>query len=438
MNDNLHQRLALYSTLDCQVARRFNNRPTLLDAAAHLLEGQWRERGLGSAFNPLSLFLASYYGASHDAWVRPLQHVLVERYCQRKTLNLNPGDDILTTRLSGDPAWAVDLDLHKVELLINETAPLLIDVYKQLLVDYWTRFDSSGQTPWAWYAGYLQQRMQQILQRSHRDSQLSTFTLATANLVQGHPTPEQRANWNKGGLTVSHLSVDFSVDDQLDADLASAVLIEHSAPEPARNFALLYTLSGRLLTYPSRQALLQALARSWPAAALASPHRVSLSPATDQVFETQALGLLQQQLRVIDHLVVGYRSKLDAINLSLDLDRLSALIDLCDSGEATRRQPLIEQLPDWLRQAQSKPLMDYSTLLVDVAQAYQDSNGQFWLDGIDSAESFANQLFSARFALDHPEDELLPEHVRVINWQTIAAAAAHGDIVLSGQVDTVE
>lgn len=203
MNDNLHQRLAQYSALDCTVARRFSDRPTLLDAAALLLDEQWRERHLSRALDPLALYLASQYGNADNAWVRPLQQVLVERYCRRKTLNLNEADDHLSTHLDSSRAWRVDIDLHQVELLINETAPLLIDTYKQLLVDYWTRFDSSGQTPWGWYAGYLQQRLQQLIQHSHRESRLAAFALATANLVQGYPSPEQRKVWHQGGLTVS-------------------------------------------------------------------------------------------------------------------------------------------------------------------------------------------------------------------------------------------
>ncbi|QXH49795.1 hypothetical protein KSS94_17830 [Pseudomonas fakonensis] len=438
MNDNLHQRLAQYSALDCTVARRFSDRPTLLDAAALLLDEQWRERHLSRALDPLALYLASQYGNADNAWVRPLQQVLVERYCRRKTLNLNEADDHLSTHLDSSRAWRVDIDLHQVELLINETAPLLIDTYKQLLVDYWTRFDSSGQTPWGWYAGYLQQRLQQLIQHSHRESRLAAFALATANLVQGYPSPEQRKVWHQGGLTVSHLSIDFSADDSLDVDLASAVLIEHKAPTAERNLALLYTLSGRLFGYDSRLALLQAMARSWPEGAPASPRLAAIEPITGQVFETQALGLLHQQLRVVDHLVGQYHSKLDAINLSLDLDRLSSLIDLCDSNESVRRQPLIEQLPDWLRQANSKALMHYSTLLVDVAQTYQDSNGQFWLDGIDNAEAFANRQFSERFAKDHPQDELLPEQVRIINYQTSSGASANEGAFITGVVTPVE
>lgn len=438
MNDNLHQRLAQYSALDCTVARRFSDRPTVLDAAAQIIDEQWRERGLDRSIDPLALYLASQYNNAASPWVRPLQQVLVERYCRRRTLNLNQADDYLSTHLDASPAWRVDVDLHQVELLINEAAPVLIDVYKQLLVDYWTRFDSSGQTPWSWYAGYLQQQLHHIVQRSHRQSDLAAFALATANLVQGYPRPEQREAWNKGGLTVSHLALDFSADGYLDADLASAMLIEHSDPTPTRNLTLLYTLGGRLAGYDSRQSLLQRIAGSWPAAAIASPRQVQITPATGQVFETQALGLLQQQLQVVDRLTGHYHSKLDAIDLNLDLDRLSSLIDLCGSNETARRQPLVEQLPDWLRLASSKPLMRYSNLLVDVAQAYQNSGGQFWLDGIDNAETFANRRISERFAADHPLDELSPEHVRVINRQTIAAAGGQGEVIVSGSRTTVE
>lgn len=440
MSDNLHQRLTLFSDLDCQVARHFNQRPALLETAADLLEAQWRERRLSAHHNPRTLYLATRQRTPGKTWIRPLTQVLVERYCQRHTLNLTPGEDALTTRLSEDPAWQVDIDLHEVELLINEAAPDLLENYQQQLIAYWSRAGSNGQTPWSWYAAYLRKQLQNTIDTHNQAGSLPHFALAAATLVHDRPQASQRnAFQNTDGLAVSALAVDFAADGKLDVDLSSAVLIEHNDRDPARQLTLLYTLTGKLLSFTSRQDLLDAIARYWPDNAQASARAVSIGAISHSPFEAQALGLLNQQLHVIRRLAGQYHSKLDAINMSLDLDRLTDMIDLCSSAEAQRRQPLATQLPDWLRNAPSKPLLQYSTLLIDVAQAYHDVNGQFWLDGIDNAEDFANHRLVARLAVDHPDSTLRPEQVRVMNHQTVAGAApGQGVIIATGAVTPVE
>lgn len=436
MNENLRQRLANFSTLDCKVARRFSDRPTLLDAADDILREQWQQRHLSSAHDPLALYLASAQAAPGTAWVRPLSEVLVERFCQPDTLNLTTDEDYLTTRADADPDWKVDIDLHEVEVLINETGPLLLDFYLQQQVAYWSRYDSSGTTPWSWFSNYLREQFQQALRGA---GNLPGFARAILQMVHDAPADDQRGRWaNTKGLKALNMSLDLSAGGKLDADLSSAVLIEHSDAEPARNVALLFTLTGRLLRYPSRQALLQALSHAEPPSLQGSPRQVEIAASTNSVFEVQALGLLNQQLRLIEHLAGQYRGRLDAIAMNRDLDRLTSLIDLCDEAETAQRQSLSEQLPDWLRNASSRSLMQYSERLIDVAQQTRDSNGQFWLDGIDEAETFANRKLAAHLAADHPQDALAPEDVVVTNYQTIASAAAGQDaIISSGEVTPV-
>ncbi|MCE0916021.1 hypothetical protein [Pseudomonas sp. NMI760_13] len=434
MNDNLHQRLASFSNLDCKVAKRFNDRPTLLDAADDILRDQWRQRQLGNAHDPLGLYLVSARAQSTTPWIRPLSQVLVERYCQRATLNLTVGEDFLSTRQDSDPAWQVDLDLHAVELLIDEAGPLLVDGYRQALVAYWGRHDSSGQTPWSWYSSYLKDQFLQA-----RTQTLPGFAQAIVRLVHDYPTPAQRSDWsNTKGLQVLNLGVDLSADNKLDADMSSAVLIEHDDGDPQRALTLLFTLTGKLLRFNSRQVMLEDIDHALAKVVRSGQRQIEIAASTDPVFQVQALGLLEQQLRLVEHLAGRYHGEFDAMAMNRDLDRLTSLIDLCDEVETAQRKTLSEQLPDWLRNADSRSLMHYSELLIDVAQQYRDTQGQFWLDGIDDAEAFANRRLAARMASDHPADAPAPETIRLTNYQTIAAAAAGQDMIItSGEVTPV-
>ncbi|MBV4508413.1 hypothetical protein HU751_026610 [Pseudomonas sp. BW13M1] len=436
MNDNLHQRLASFSSLDCKVARRFSDRPTLLDAADDILREQWQQRHISSVHDPLALNLASAQPDPKAPWVRPLSQVLVERYCQADTLNLTVDEDFLTTRTDAEPAGRVDIDLHEVERLINEAGPLLLDIYLQQLVAYWSRYDINGETPWSWYSGYLRDQFQQVQRKAIR---LPAYARAILQMVHDDPAEGQRDRWaNTKGLKALNMGLDLSAAGKLDADLSSAVLVEHSDDNPARNVSLLYTLTGRLFRYPSRQSLLQALGRALPVSLQSAPPQLEIATSTDSVFEVQALGLLSQQIRLMERLAGRYRGRFDAIALNRDLDRLTSLIDLCDETETAQRRALSEHLPDWLRNATSRSLMQYSERLIDVAQQYRDSNGQFWLDGIDEAEAFANRKLAARLTTDHPQSPLAPEDIVVTNYQTTASAVAGQDaIITSGKVTPV-
>lgn len=439
MSNSAHPRLPRASNLDCDIAKRFTDRPTLLDAADQILRERWHEHFPNDGLDPLTLYVASRHPHRDSTWTRPLSQVLVERYCQRQTLNLTPGDDYLTHRVQPDPSWKLDIDLHPVELLINEAAPQLLAVYRQSLVDYWSRFDASGKTPWQWFANYLRDQLHTAIEQQREANTWPGFALASARLVHDYPDPSAHGTWqNTAGLKVSHLVVDFSADGKLDTDLASALLIEHTDGNPGRDLTLLFTLTGKLYRFTSRQHLLQSVGRYWPSEDQLAPYVISIGPLTQAVFDRQALGLLDQQLRVVTQRANHYRSKLDALNMNQDLDRLTSMLDFCNDAEATQRQALSEQLPEWLRDAPGRPLMHYSNLLLDVAQGVQDANGESWLDGIDNAETFANRKISERFAMDHPDDAPSVEQIRIINYQTTAVAAPGQDaIVTTGEVTPV-
>ncbi|MDH0305106.1 MULTISPECIES: hypothetical protein [unclassified Pseudomonas] len=439
MNDNLHQRPARFSNLDCKVARRFDDRPVLLDAADRILSEQWQQYLPGDSHDPLTLYLASRHPRSGSLWIRPLSQVLVERYCQRQTLNLDEGVDFVSSRVEADQASRVSIDLHQVELLVNEAAPTLLEVYRRALTAYWSHFDKAGQTPWHWFAQYLRGQFQEAIAAHRKARSLPDFALAAIQQVHEHPDADARSTWEHAPhLTVSHLAVDFSADAKLDSDLASALLVEYADDDPGHGMTLLFTLAGKLHSFPSRQQMLTTIGRYWPAGSHIAHHVVHIVPTTQGAFEIQALGLLDQQLRLIEHLAGQYRSKLDALNMSLALDRLTSMIDLCSDAEASQRRTLSGHLPAWLRNARGRPLMRYSNLLIDVAQGYLETQGTFWLDGIDNAQTFANRQLAARFSADHPGDSVDPAHVRIINYQTTATASAgQGGIITSGEVTPV-
>lgn len=438
MNENF--RLAQMSNLRCALAKRFSSRPLVYEAAAALLAQQWRERHLSTRHSPLQMLLVSTDASGSRNWIRPLSHVLVERFCRRKTLNLTPAEDFLTLDPGGRSSTAIEIDLHPIELLINECGPFLIASYQQALIGYWCAFDSNAETPWQWYSHSLSEQMRSTIQGITPTADLPDYAIATAELVRTHPWQTQALPWaNSQNIKVSNLEVDFSAQGKLDVDLTSALLIEDTDSATNRSLTLLYTLSGRLLPFQSRQALLSTLQQEWPAQQTPFAREIHLTPAAGQIFETQAQGLLRSQLRLIEHTAAQYTSQRGGLAMTLDIDHLTSMLEFCNLEEHEQRKPLMDQLPDWLRNANSKNLLRYSQMLVDVAQGYHEVEGKFWLDDVPSAESFTYKQLAQRLAVDHPAGDLEPQDLRILNLQTTASAIAGQDgLITGGSVTPVE
>ncbi len=240
---DLHQRIVALSTLDCAVARRFQDRPVLHAVAGRLLVEQWQQRQLGHGHDPLALYLISRPVRGANAWIRPLSMVLIERFCRRATLNLTEGEDFISSHPLDDPAHALDIDLHPVELLINECGPFVVERHREELVQYWSTFDSSGQTPWQWYARYLEQQLGHAIDSRKDDGRLTSSGIDLANQLRNVPGEAGQHN----SSTITHLQTDLSDNGKIDLDLGSALLLEHGGDTPV---TLLYTLVGKLLAFP--------------------------------------------------------------------------------------------------------------------------------------------------------------------------------------------
>ncbi len=434
---SLQERLALNTDLDCAVADHFSLRPTLFEVCARLLVEQWSERKI-SHHDPLLLFLVSIDSTPQKTYVRPLYQSLAERFCRRATLNLTAGEDFLSLNEDADPQGAIDIDLHAIEQLINECGPFLLEQYQRALVSFWSEADRSGQTPWQWYADYLRQHFKSAIDSNFDAGTLSQSAAAMARLIYSYPAPLDRsARPNASKLDLLQLELDTSASAYLDIDLASALLLEHPDSAPEHSVTLIYTTSGQLVPIASRQALLDGLGRLWPNLTASRP-KLQLTRTTTNNFEAQAQGVLHQQLRTIAALAQQYQSEYSAPLMSLEMDRLTSMITLCSATEQSLRRQLVEHLPDWLRNTTGPLMRRYGAMLLDAAQSYDDAAGQFWLDGIDDAESFSYQQLAKQINTDHPGSDLAVRDVVVINHQVEAAAIPGQDaLIIDGTVHPV-
>lgn len=413
--------------LECEVAIRFDSRPSLFDVAAQVLTEQWMTRGLADHVDPGTLFLVSLGPGAAPPCIRPLSQVLVERFCLRRTLNLTPDEDYLTPVQAHDPSKALTLDLHPLEVMINECGPFMLEAYQQAIVDFWGSVDQKGQTPWQWYSDYLQEQFTTALS----DTALPPKARDAAQWLQAHPVPGIRASHDPSRVEVNNLRMDMVIDWQLDPELSSALLIEQTGIAPDQNVTLLYTPTGLLKPFASRTALLAHAARPWPSLPDAAGPIVHLAAPTLPYFQSQALGLLYQQLHASQAAVWKEGSPQQAKDLMIALDRLTSMFGLCSLGKSSLYQHLTARLPSWLKMASPAELIQYSTLITEVAQAYHDAKYTSWLDGVPDAQTFATQRLAARISADHPDANLDPASIRVVNAQATVAVLPDQETIVT-------
>ncbi|UBM23773.1 hypothetical protein K8374_15400 [Pseudomonas sp. p1(2021b)] len=414
--------------LQCQVANRFAARPTLLDVAADILTQYWQAHGLPAQIDPLTLYLVRQGPAGTQPDVSPLYEVLIERLHRRRTLNLTPQEAYLSSTSDVDPATPVEIDLHRIELLINACGPWVMDQYRRALIDFWNETDTTGQSPWQWLSDYLRQQFERLVTEHRQQGTLPASALSVAQWLQDH---QASAPGTEPGMEVHNLRVDLLTNWQLDPDLASALLIERTGQQEQAHVALLYTPTGRLIPYRSRQHLLAMIGRRWPQPLAAVQPHAHLEPLALPPFDAQALGLLLQQLQGVYptlSLLAEFDSPLKAV---IVMQRMTSMQGLCNVDETTLHESLAKRLPDWLRDADPESLSRYSLLLMDVARTYEAQGAAHWLEGVQDASAFAYDSLQRLIQRDHPQAKVDLAAIHVVNRQVTAVAIPVQDSLVS-------
>lgn len=434
MNPVPLSRMARTEPLCGPLSSRFAARPALHDVAGRIIDEQWRARAIDGP-PPSSLTLYRMLPAG-DFRFDDLADVLIERYCAGVTLNFDAGRDFLSLERGAEFPRSAGVDLQAVETLINDCAPFLLATYQQSLLDFWTG-DDEQQPAGLWLADYLQQRCLEAVELQSRGGSLDPLEAATVQLVARFPEAQQRAQFdNLREVSVCLLGMDG--DSTLDPELASAILIERVIAHQQRTLVMLYTLSGRLLRFDSREAFEQALAAAH-ARAGAGPFTLNLHQSDHSLFVAQAELLCEQLLALVERLAGLARGADQVEQLEWHLDQASAFVELC---AAQRRQALVlyrELLPDWLRQASPDNQHSYATRLLRLAELQRQDAGVSFLDGIADASGYARHAMGEALAADHAEAGGLDlDDIELVNRQVIAAAGGSGGFIeAGGEVRTV-
>ncbi|MFJ4068789.1 hypothetical protein ACIPW4_26375 [Pseudomonas sp. NPDC089996] len=416
------ERLLHNSDFSCTLTRLFQDCPTLPSVAAQRVSDEWEARSI-STHPPAGICLQSISPNAEYDNTRPLSQVLIERYCQRSDMLLRPSTDTLLA--SANDVTGIDVDLNQVQRLVNDCGPVLLDDYRQALVDYWNQVDGTGQSTWQRYSSYLRQQLSDSIGATQPGT-IDPALLALAAKVATYPSHEARqlaSGTAKPKLTL--LSLDLAQGLRLH-DLTGALLVTEDSDNDD-NPVVLYTLSGDLQVFASFAALQQAFGQLWPELVGQQPELQS-RPITGNAFDALASQVLEQQLSIIDRIAERHSAREDAQHLCVELSHLTLLLDLCPKAQRESLRKSAGLLPTWLHNANEHSLFAYAHSLIDIAQKGADAKGATWLDGIDDAATFAYTRINEYFGKIHPEHDLEPWDVEVINHQTIASALPTGQM----------
>lgn len=430
--------LALDSPFCGPIARRFASRPSLRDVAWSLIYEQFFLRGLPESDpSALQLYRTDASGTRH---VQDLADVLIDRYCQGTPLGVDADADYLSFFKGAETPFLSKLAITDVQALINESAPYLLSTYQQALYEYWN-FSRNGEgSPLHWLAGHLQQQCADVIDGLFRSGGLDSLEAATARTVVSFPRDAERTLLgNLVETKVSLLGQALCVEQGLDPELASAILIEREVPQLQRSMALVFTLSGVLYRFDSRQDLRSALVSRCADNGGSLVLRQYSAPGS--VFVAQAMLLREQQQDLIAALarLPALPGMSAAQSLQLRLDDASSLLGVCQASEREMRQRYRLQLPDWLVKASQEQRRDYAGRLLRLAQMQRDGDDKSFLDGVPDAFEFARGQLLDAMRKDHPHDPLPDlDDLELVNRQvTGVASGSGGSVVPQGEERTV-
>ncbi|UVJ42270.1 hypothetical protein NVV94_16650 [Pseudomonas sp. LS1212] len=431
--------LALGASLCGSAGQAFALRPSLQSTAWQMVIEQWRERKIAEHLDPLQLTLVRPFSATPSDGCRltSLAQALIERFCQGATLNLSAGQDFLTLEGGAEYPQAVDVDLHALEELLNESGPLLIEQYKQQLATFWSDGPANDSGRWQWFAEHLRGQLQAAGELAYRAGELDMLEAATAHVVALYPSAEQRRHAsNLANIRVFVLNMDLMASQRLDPELSSAVLIERHITEQQRDVVLLFTLAGGVSRFDSRQALVSALANAWTAKQQLSTFELNLYEPSNSIFEAQALMLFEQQLRLIDAAAAAPSVPLDLV---AQVDQATSMLDICSLSERQKLLQIQNLMPQWLLGASSENSRLYTDGLLKLAMLQNQPDTASFLEGIPLISDYASQALQAAIAQDHPQAEPLDVGtIEIVNGKvTAAAVATGGQIATQGTVENI-
>lgn len=405
--------IAQYAPLANGVSRHFDTRPGLRNVAREMLLQALQTHKVVPAPRGAKYALTWQSPSGASASV-PLEDLLIQRYLQGRTLNLIAGHDAVTVHTDTEAPRPSAVSIDSLEALIEEWGPQVVECYKRALVSYWNTVEPGGSSRWRWLAGHLRGHVLAVARRLAEQGRLDEPASETLlGVCSGQPP---------AGTRCALLQIERSDNPALATpQITSEVVITPATPGalPAQAEQLLLCRPlGEVQAFADRAALASAQADALGAALTGAHVTFSQVPVTGDIFEAQALILLEHQLSDVTALAEHYREQTDDIDAFEGLlERATSLGDLSQPAELRQADQLSRVLPGWLESAARSDRVVYAASLARLGEVQRQSGGRHYLDDILPIEDYAAAELTRQIALDHPSAPVALADVEVRIYQ---------------------
>src|SRR5471032_1216393 len=371
----------------------FAQRPTLESVAPGLvrdmLEDQYPLQG--ERLVHAALIEPESCGNEVEYRVLTLAHLLIERFLGEEK-RLCPAGSYLTLYPGAEHPEKLALSVAALDTLLDEWAPLLLEAYKQALVDFWNSPLAGDVAPW--------QRLSEFFAAQLRlaCTVLSGDELATVEAVLDYPDLRARRARFGSDCAQSYIPIiDTRVKDP-DPLHVQALAISRWVGE--RQIVLLYTLFGGIETFDSTRALEDSLGVT-----LSGQDSEFRSYSPDHhIFDALTVTLLTRQLEAIDAIKpTDYRDP-EALEQHLrEVTGLQVVFGAFRSGHEAKLASLDDLLPEALRKTSAADRTRYGRYVAALATVHRGHAGKAFLDGIPDIRTFAGQSLQASLLAKYPQ-----------------------------------
>ena len=373
----------------------FASRPTLESVAPGLVRDMLEDQypSLGERLAHAALIEPDPRKDEVEYRVLTLAHLLIERFLGEERLT-HPAGSYLTLYPGAEHPQKLSLSVAAVDALLNEWAPLLLEAYKQGLVDFWSSPLAQDVVPW--------QRLSEFFAAQLRLAcvALSGDELATVETVLDYPDLRaRRARFGSDCAQAYIPIIDTRVKDPEPLHVQALVM---SRWVGERQIVLLYTLFGGIEAFDSTRALEDSLGVTLSG----QDSEFRCYSPDHHIFDALTVTLLVRQLEAIDAISPSdYRTPAALEQHLHELTGLQVLFGAFRSGHEAKLGRLRDLLPERLRTASPSDRTRYGRYVAALAAVHRQHTGKAFLDGIPDIRTFAGQSLQASLQAKYPQAE---------------------------------
>ncbi|MGY2377536.1 dermonecrotic toxin domain-containing protein [Pseudomonas sp. SDO524_S393] len=369
------------------VHRQFATRPTLVSVVFSALNRRIQMRYPTQALDLTKVKLASPIDSGGYA-LKLLLNIAVDHVLNPKLLDFGPAFD-KPCYLTDAPA---NIDVQDIAKIIDELPSTLYMDYQQALADYWSEFDSHGNSRWEWLGKFLRS---QLIATAAQHPDLNSEQRSMLEAVAMWPTLHERL---RGSTPATYA---YFIETTLTKPGQQATLLTPDLLLVTNKQVVLCGVDGTIAGFDD----IDAFSHAWSAK---MKHRYEFDTATwrrnepdGNVFEQQAGLILNQQLEDLANLALQGQNE-EILERYLDkLTEPALLVSKVPRATGTTLDKVNDRLPEWLQQAGADDRFAYHRLLQDMAQVMQQNQSRSFNEGIENVHSFSRKALREQMKTDH-------------------------------------